>query len=258
MLDTQPQGTDQPTTWTARFADGTVCAVAPQVAQSARDKHHAFLVGPATIYWLQPSEDRRKVLLAEARRIALEQGSAFSRVLALLAKLNRITIEAEPEVEQQADEADTLRLEYSAALARCGQADGGQITAADLWAAEAQVMENHPGLTSLCLRRAVRGLLPAPLGTDPALDCQRIVPLPLDLPQALCENLTLQQFCEAHPERVTRREVEAANLLGREAQAALLTRWEREARKALSRRRRGTNPTASVREAQAYGAAGRR
>ncbi|MHB1980968.1 MAG: hypothetical protein ACYCOS_04530 [Sulfobacillus sp.] len=253
-MDAQHQETDQPTTWTARFADGTVCDVAPEVVQSARDKQQAFLVGPATIYWLQPGEDRREVLRAEARRIALEQGSPFSRVLVLLAKLNRITIEAEPEAEQQADDAGTLRLEYSEALARCGGVDGGQITAADLWAAEAEVLENRPGLTSLCLRRAVRGLLPAPLGTDPALDCQRIVPLPLDLPQALCENLTLQQFCEAHPERVTRREVEAANLLGREAQAALLTRWEREARRALRRPRRATNPAAAIRDAQAYGA----
>ncbi|MHB1841848.1 MAG: hypothetical protein ACYCO4_01835 [Sulfobacillus sp.] len=253
-METQHQGTDQPTTWTARFADGTVCDVAPEVVQSARDKQQAFLVGPATIYWLQPGEDRREVLRAEARRIALEQGSPFSRVLMLLAKLNRITIEAEPQAEQRAGDADTLRLEYTAALARCGEADDGQITAAQLWAAEAEVMANHPGLTSLCLRRALRGLLPAPQGLDPSLDCQRIVLLPLDLPQALCENLTLQQFCEAHPERVTRREVEAANLLGREAQAALLTRWEREARRALHRTRRGTNPTASVREAQAFGA----
>ncbi len=208
-MSTQHQETDQPTTWTARFADGTVCDVALEVAQSARDKYRAFLV---------------------------------------------ITIAAEPEAEQQPDDADTLRLEYSAALARCGGVDGGQITAADLWAAEAEVMENHPGLTSLRLRRAVRGLLPAPLGLDPSLDCQRIVPLPLDLPQALCENLTLQQFCEAHPERVTRREVEAANLLGREAQTALLTRWEREARKALHRTRRATNLSAAIREAQAFGA----
>ncbi len=253
-MSTQHQETDQPTTWTARFADGTVCDVALEVAQSARDKYRAFLVGPSTIYWLQPGEDRREVLRAEARRIALELGSPFAKVLVLLAKLNQITIAAEPEAEQQPDDADTLRLEYSAALARCGGVDGGQITAADLWAAEAEVMENHPGLTSLRLRRAVRGLLPAPLGLDPSLDCQRIVPLPLDLPQALCENLTLQQFCEAHPERVTRREVEAANLLGREAQTALLTRWEREARKALHRTRRATNLSAAIREAQAFGA----
>ena len=257
-MGTQHQGTDQPSTWTARFADGTACDVAPEVVQSARDKQQAFLVGPSAIYWLQPGEDRREALRAEARRIALEQGSAFPRVLVLLAKLNRITIEAEPQAEQQEADADTLRLEYTAALARCGEADDGQITAAQLWAAEAEVMENHPGLTSLCLRRALRGLLPVPQGLDPSLDSQRIVPLPLDLPQALCENLTLQQFCEAHPERVTRREVEAANLLGREARAALLTRWEREARRALQRTRRGTNPAASLQEAQAYGAAARR
>lgn len=105
------------TAWTARFADGTVCDVAAEVAQSARDKHHAFLVGPATIYWLQTGECRRDVLEGEAARIAEEQGESKYVVLLALAALNSVTLDNERDVMELAKEA-LLGAEKQASEAR--------------------------------------------------------------------------------------------------------------------------------------------
>ncbi len=85
------------TAWTARCADGTVCDIATGEAQSALDSGRALRVGRVAIRWLQPGEDRLDVLRAEAARIAGEQGQPHHMVQLLLAKLNHVAVEVEPE-----------------------------------------------------------------------------------------------------------------------------------------------------------------